>query len=116
MLAPPNGRRKDIEVRRLRFLPSAEDDLLNILGYITQANADSTVARKFTSTLRAECGKLASLPGTLGRARSELRADIRSFPYRGYLIFFRYVDDVFEVVNILEGHRDMDGFFSDQED
>ena len=26
----------------------------------------------------------------------------------GYVIFFRYVGDRFEVVNILEGHRDID--------
>jgi len=29
------------------------------------------------------------------------------------VIFFRYRDDMLEVVNILEGHRDIDAFFSD---
>jgi toxin ParE1/3/4 len=47
----------------------------------------------------------------LGRARPELRPDIRSFPYKGYMIFFRYVGDAFEVVNILEGHRDLGTYF-----
>ena len=103
-------------MRRLRFLDSAEDDLLSILDYIAEANSDATIARRFTAALRAQCAKLASLPSTLGRARPDLRRDLRSFPFRGYIIFFRYVDDVFEVVNILEGHRDMDAFFADDED
>ena len=55
--------------------------------------------------------KLASLPGTLGRARPELRPDIRSFPFKGYVIFFRYAADTFERVNVLEGHRDVVAYF-----
>lgn len=51
------------------------------------------------------------LSGTLGRARPELRPDIRSFAFGNYTIFFRYLDDRFEVVNVLEGHRDFDAHF-----
>ena len=86
-----------------------------ILDYITEANSDATIARRFTTALRDQCAKLASLSSTLGRPRPELRRDLRSFPFRGYVIFFRYGDDVFEVVNILEGHRDIDAFFADEE-
>jgi len=39
---------------------------------------------------------------------------MRSFPYKGYVIFFRYVADRFEVVNILEGHRDIEAFFGER--
>ncbi len=66
----------------------------------------------FVNRMRQQCGKLAALPGTLGRARPELRPDIRSFPFRGYVIFFRYGTETFEVVNILEGHRDFPGLFA----
>ena len=31
------------------------------------------------------------------------------------MIFFRYRDDALEVVNILEGHRDIDAFFSKED-
>jgi hypothetical protein len=31
------------------------------------------------------------------------------------VIFFRYHAGSFEVVNILEGHRDIDDFFGDEE-
>ena len=33
--------------------------------------------------------------------------------YKGYVIFFRYVADRFEVVSILEGHRDIEAVFDD---
>jgi toxin ParE1/3/4 len=59
--------------------------------------------------------KLAGLPGVMGRARPELRTDIRSFPHKGYVIFFRYTGDFFEVINVLEGHRDIEAFFSDND-
>ncbi len=51
----------------------------------------------------------------MGRARPELRAGIRSFPYIGYVILFHNVDERFEVVNILEGHRDIESHFSEKE-
>jgi len=53
------------------------------------------------------------LPGTLGRPRSELRPNLRSFAFRGYVIFFRYQNDTLEVVNILERHRDIESYFKD---
>jgi toxin ParE1/3/4 len=99
-------------VRRLRILPSAKADLVEILEYVTRQSHSSAVGRRFVAALRDQCRHLAELPGTLGRPRPELRPDIRSFPFRGYVIFFRYVDHVLEVVNILEGHRDIDDHFS----
>jgi toxin ParE1/3/4 len=78
-----------------------------------------SVAQRFVRELRDYCHHLAALPGTLGRARPELRPDLRSMPYKNYVIFFRYVDDRyvddrFEVVNILEGHRDIIAYFDDE--
>jgi plasmid stabilization system protein ParE len=51
----------------------------------------------------------------MGRARPELRADLRSHSYRNYLIFFRYIGDVIEIVNVLEAHRDISAFFGGDE-
>ena len=51
----------------------------------------------------------------MGRARPELLPGIRSFAFRGYLIFFRYQGDEFVVVNLLEGHRDMATHIGDDE-
>jgi toxin ParE1/3/4 len=100
-------------VRQLVYLASARRDFTDILEYITRESGHLSVGRGFVDVLREQCRKLASLPGTLGRSRPELRSDIRSFPFKGYVIFFRYVEETFEVVNVLEGHRDIDAYFRD---
>jgi toxin ParE1/3/4 len=40
--------------------------------------------------------------------------DIRSVAHKSYVIFFRCVDERVEVVNILEGHRDIITHFDDE--
>lgn len=102
-------------MRRASFLASVRADLLAILSYIAEASGDVAAAEAFVAKLRAQCHKLASYETVMGRARPELRHDLRSFPFRGYVIFFRYVDTRFEVVNILSAHRDIDFVFG-QED
>jgi plasmid stabilization system protein ParE len=47
-------------------------------------------------------------------ARPVARPDIRSFPYRGDVIFFRYTGDTFEAVNVLHGRRDIDAYFDNR--
>ncbi len=98
---------------RLVYLASARRDLLAILDYITRESGSLTISRRFTEELRGQCAKLAALPGTLGRARPELRPDVRSFAFGSYVFFFRYNEDRFEVVNILEGHRDIVAYYED---
>jgi toxin ParE1/3/4 len=98
-------------VRQATFLASVRADLLAILTYIAEMSGNVAVGEAFVSKLRAKCHKLASYEVVIGRARPELGDNIRSFPYMGYVIFFRYVEERFEVVNILEGHRDIDAFF-----
>ena len=51
----------------------------------------------------------------MGRARPELRPQMRCYAFKSYVIFFRYVEDVLEVVNVLEGHRDVEAFFGEDE-
>jgi toxin ParE1/3/4 len=90
-------------VRRATFLASVRADFLAILTYIADMTGDVAVGEAFVRKLRAKCHKLASYEVVMGRARPELRSDIRSFPYMGYVIFFRYVEERFEVVNISKG-------------
>lgn len=51
----------------------------------------------------------------MGHERNELRDGLRSSVFKSYVIFYRYLGDELEVVNILEGHRDMDAFFGNNE-
>lgn len=98
-------------MRKAIFLASVRFDLVAIQTYIARESGSRSVARSVTARLRQRCHDLAALPGEIGRARPELGLDIRSSAFKGYVIFFRYRDERFEVVNILEGHRDIDGHF-----
>jgi toxin ParE1/3/4 len=98
-------------VRRLVFTHSAQVNLTEIADYIERQSGSLATAERFCDGLIARCQHLAELPGVLGRARPELLPDLRSSPHGNYLIFFRYLDDALEVVNILEGHRDIAAFF-----
>lgn len=98
-------------MRRLSFLANAVADLTTIFNYISQESGSRTTARTFVEALRDHCRKLARLPGILGRPRPELRAGMRSSPFRGYVVFFQYVEDRLEVINILEAHRDVETYF-----
>jgi toxin ParE1/3/4 len=101
-------------VPRLVFTHSAQINLFQIADYVESTSGSLAVAERFTDDLMAKCRELAALPGTMGPARPELLADLRSTPHGNYVIFFRYVGDVFEVVNILEGHRDIEGYFKNR--
>ncbi|MBP2547733.1 plasmid stabilization system protein ParE [Neorhizobium galegae] len=96
---------------RLVYLDSARQDLIEILRYIAKTSGSVAVGQHFTGLLRQKCRHLAALPGDMGRLRPELGPDIRSSAFRGYVIFFRLRDGLFEVINILEGHRDVERHF-----
>jgi toxin ParE1/3/4 len=102
-------------VARLRYLASARDDLVQIYQYIRERSGSGETARRFVRELRQKCADLAGAPIRMGRPRRELRPDLRSHPHKSYIIFFRYIDDVFEVVNIIEGHRDIPRLFQRDE-
>ena len=99
-------------MRRATFLASVRSDLLEILSYITEASGSVSSGQSFVRKLRDKCHRLAAIDSVVGRARPDLRADIRSFPFENYVIFFRYVGERFEVVNILERHRDVESVFA----
>jgi toxin ParE1/3/4 len=44
----------------------------------------------------------------IGRARPELRPDLRSFPYGAYLILYRAIDDGVEIVRVVHAARNLD--------
>ena len=96
---------------KLRYTKRSASNLLDIVDFLISAGADEAVAQSAAEELRAKCRALAGLPGTLGRPRPGIAPGLRSFPFRGYVIFFRYRDDLFEVVSILDGRRDIEAQF-----
>jgi len=101
-------------VPRLVFTHAAQLNLIEIADYIEGRSGSTETAERFCNKLIAKCRRLARLPVQMGRPRPELLLGLRSTPYGNYVIFFRYVDDAFEVVNILEGHLDIDARFKSE--
>jgi toxin ParE1/3/4 len=50
----------------------------------------------------------------MGRAREELAADLRSFPFGRYVIFYMPVQDSIDVVRVLHSARDVDAAFGEE--
>ena len=44
----------------------------------------------------------------IGRARPELRENLRSFPYGAYLILYRAIGDGVEIVRVVHAARNLD--------
>lgn len=93
---------------RLELLSGAIEDLEAIQNYITRRSGDQATGRRHVRNLTQRCRELAAQPFQLGQLRPELGSELRSVPFGNYVIFFRYRDDVLEVINVLEGHRDLD--------
>ncbi len=99
---------------RLRFSTSAKADLESIATYIAEQSGSRIIAERFTGELRGKCADLAAAQIHMGRARNELRPGLRSHPYKSYVIFFRYAGNVLEIVNVIEGHRDIPALFGQE--
>jgi len=99
-------------VRRAKLTPAAKADLVEILEYIAEATQSVRVAERYTQKIRAHCRHLASLPFQMGIARPDLGSELRSVPFENYIIILRYAEDRLEIINILEGHRDIPEYFS----
>lgn len=96
---------------KFRYGAAAKNDLDSIATYVADRSGSRAVAERFARELRAKCRDLAAAPIQMGRSRAELGAGLRSPSHKNYVIFFRYVGGVLEIINILEGHRDIDAFF-----
>lgn len=103
-------------MRRLNFLDDAKSNLADISDQIEASSGSAQTAQAFVARIIAQCERLATLPGTLGRSRSELMPEMRSFPLGRYVIFFRYIGEQVDIVNVLRGARDLDAFFKASQD
>ena len=98
---------------RLVILDSARRDFASVLKYVVEVSGSLDTGKQFLGQLKAKVRHLASLPATLGRPRPELGEDLRGFPFKNYILFFRYRSGRFELVNVLHGSRDIDAYFAD---
>jgi toxin ParE1/3/4 len=103
-------------IRQLFYSQAAQSDIADIALSVSISAGDRAVGSQFAGQLRERCRQFASLPGMLGTARPELGQGFRSFPFKSYVIFFRYSDDRVEIINILSGRRDLPAYYDTGDD
>ena len=89
--------------------PRARSDLSEIWDYIAADN--DTRADAFVDLIDQKFQALAGHPN-LGRSRDELEEGLRSFPVGKYVIFYRVIPEVVEIVRVLHGSRDLNAIFT----
>ena len=90
----------------------AEQDLVDIWDHIAEDSLEA--ADRWLDALLDKARLLADQPH-LGRSRPDLvpdlAPDLRSFPIRAYVIFYRPVTGGVEIIRVLHGARDLDPAF-----
>jgi toxin ParE1/3/4 len=90
--------------------PLAEQDLEAIGDFIAQDNPQRAIT--FIIELRNQCAKIAANPKAC-RLRPELGANVRSFAYGNYVIFFQETPDSLCIVRVLHGAMDIEARFAE---
>ena len=91
------------------LLQSAEIDLSDIWRYVARDSPES--ASRLVNHMRMVCGTTLASNPFIGRTRSDLAPDLRSFPVGSYLIFYRPIQSGVEIVRVLHGSRDIEALF-----
>ena len=92
----------------LKFSILARDDLNDIWEFIAQDN--SLAASRFIDLIEQKCYLLADNP-KIGRQRNELASELRSFPVKSYVIYYRCREKGIEIIRILSSARDIDSIW-----
>jgi toxin ParE1/3/4 len=92
----------------VRFTGPAIHDLSEIGAHIAKDN--ERISRDFVARLREKCYAISATP-YIGRQRDDFGADIRSFPFGNYIIFYRPISSGIAVIHVLHGARDLEAVF-----
>ena len=95
---------------RVMRRPLAAVDIFEIWDYIAEDSVSA--ADQWIDKLDQQFELLATQP-LMGRARPELAAQMRSFPFGRYVIFYEPIDNGIDVVRVLHGARDIDTVFGE---
>ena len=96
-------------MRRYRLSRRAKKDLDEIWLYIARDNIEA--ATRFVDLLTDKFPLLADSP-RMGRLREDLQPDLRSFPVKNYLIFYRSLGKTgVAIVRVVHGARDLKSLF-----
>lgn len=91
-------------LHEIKRRPLAQRDLISIWRYI--ARDSEFEADQFLDQIELLLRRLAERP-MIGRERSELADNLRSFPIGNYVVFYIPVTDGIDVVRVLNRYRDL---------
>jgi toxin ParE1/3/4 len=94
----------------VKITPSAESDLEEIWDYISERNVDA--AQRLIKELGQKFNLLAKNP-KIGRAHDEFIINLRSFPYKNYMILYFPIENGIEIYRVLHGARNIEEIFDD---
>lgn len=98
--------------RRALVTPLARLDLIDAALFIAEDNP--AAADRFIEAITETIDRAALRP-MIGRARPEIGRDIRSLPFRSFVIFYRPIPlRGIEVVRVLHGARDIAPLFDEE--
>lgn len=87
----------------------AAKDLEEIHDFIAEDNPSAALG--FVNSIEEKCQTLATSP-EIGRKRDELGFELRSFPIKNYVIFYRIKSSTIQVIRILHSARDINYAFN----
>lgn len=93
---------------RVALSSQARKDLDDIWLYIGRDSP--AAADRFIDDILKTCWTLADSP-LMGRSRPELGQRLRSFPHRGYMIFYRPIRGGIQVARVAQGRRSTASLF-----
>jgi|SRR6266853_1062678 len=97
---------------RIVVRPQASVDLATIWALIAENSIKH--ADRFAVLIDDHFQELSRRP-QMGRSRSELAPDLRSFPVRQYVIFYLPLPKGIEVVRVLHGARDIESILREDD-
>ncbi len=95
-------------MNRFRISRQADKDLEDIWIYLAQI--DPIAADTLIAKLLNRFPMLAKFP-EMGKSRNELLLELRSFPVKPYIIFYRWSEQLIEIVRVLHQSRDIENQF-----
>jgi toxin ParE1/3/4 len=93
------------------FTPLAEQDIKEIYLYLIEI-AGQDLANKFLIDIRDKCLLFSNNP-LLGKLRNEFIVNLRSFPFKKYVIFYIPIDKGIDVLRIIHSSRDIEQVFEE---
>ncbi len=100
-------------MNRYIISPEASRDLNEITDYFATRNIEA--GEQFVEDFDTKCRNLVKFPN-IGRTYEELAPSVRGIPIRGYIILYRALDNLIEIVRIVRGERDLPSLFSDEDE